>query len=701
LAKFQQRTKPLRPADLNSLFRPITSLAGVGPRLSDLVERISGPLVRDLLFTRPHRVVERIATSQIRSLREGEVITAKIVIESHLAPTQPRKPYRVRARAEDAFLTLVWFHAREAQMRKLAPQGAQMVVSGKLERFGAEYQIAHPDYLLPLARADELPAIEPVYPLTAGLSNKVICKAMSSALADLPALPEWLDPHLIAREGWPDWRTAIQTVHLRNKHKLVPAVSRLSYDEMLADQLTLVIARTRLRRRASAPLGSARGDLVARLIETAPFRPTQAQRRASREIIDDLESPHQMSRLLQGDVGAGKTFVAALAAARVASGEQQTAIMAPTEVLARQHARTLTELLAPLDLRVAALTGRDKGSARASIVSDIASGSVDVVCGTHALFQESVSFSSLRLVVVDEQHRFGVQERMRLLSKAEQPDLLVMTATPIPRTLTLAQFGDMEVSRLDEKPAGRKPIETRVVPHRRLGDVVEAIRRATGRGEQVYWVCPLVEDSEHLDVTSVEERATSLRAVLPDLNIALLHGRLKGEEKEALVQSFREGEAQLLVATTVIEVGVDAPDATLIVIENAERFGLSQLHQLRGRVGRSDKPSSCILMYKAPLGEVAQRRLEAIRASEDGFFLAEEDWKLRGSGDVLGTRQTGDIAYRFADLARDGDLLAMASQDARLIIEQDATLTTSRGEALRKLLYLFNRDQAIRLLKIG
>jgi ATP-dependent DNA helicase RecG len=691
----------LRPIALQLLFASLNALKGLGPKMAPLVERVAGPLVRDLVYTPPASIIHRHARQQIADCADGSVITTTITIEQHLAPAQPRKPYRIRARAGDAFLTLVWFHGRAAQLEKLAPVGEQRVVSGKVERFGGEIQMPHPDYVLPLSRVKEIPALEPVYPLTQGLSNKMMRKYVAAALTALPTLKEWIDPNLLGQHEWPAWHDAMWALHFAGSKPLKGARERLAYDEIFADQLTLAIARLRARKRKGAALPASRSALVRRVIDTAPFTPTNAQLRATKEIIADLEAPERMSRLLQGDVGAGKTFVAALASARIADAGLQSAVMAPTEVLARQHARSLHALLAPAGLRVAALTGRDKGKKREEILAQLADGEIDVICGTQALFQEGVHFKALRLVVVDEQHRFGVQDRLRLMSKAEQPDLLVMTATPIPRTLTLARYGDMDVSKLDEKPAGRQPITTSVMPEERLGDIVAGIDRALARGEQVYWVCPLVEDSELLDLTSAEERATTLENLLPSARIGLVHGRIKAEEKDALLSRFRAGEINLLVATTVIEVGVDAPDATIMVIENAERFGLSQLHQLRGRVGRGDKASSCVLVYKAPLGETAKQRLATIRESEDGFYLAEEDWRLRGAGDVLGNRQTGDVSYRIADLERDFELLNMASQDARLLLQRDETLSTPRGQAARALLYLLSRDHAITLLKVG
>lgn len=699
----------MRPEILNPLFQSVTSLDGVGPKIAALIEKLSGPFVRDLLFHRPSGVVDRSARPGAANAEDGVIATFDVVIESHAPPQNPRRPYRIRARDDTGYLTLAWFHARADYLRRLAPEGARRLVSGRVERFSGEIQILHPDYVLDPAQADEMPEFEPVYPLTAGLAPKTLRKAISGALArvedsDLSGLTEWNDPGVMQKNAWPSWSEAIAALHApRAAEDLsahAPARKRLAYDELLADQLTLALVR---EQRRAQPGRENKGDgaIVRKVLAASPYAPTGAQKRAFQEISDDMASGLRMARLLQGDVGAGKTFVAALACARAKEASVQAALMAPTEILARQHVRTLSPLLEAAGMRVSALTGRDKGAPRKKLLAELVAGDIDVVCGTHALFQDDVEFADLGLIIIDEQHRFGVGDRVKLAAKARRPDLLVMTATPIPRTLTLASYGDLDVSRLDEKPPGRSPIDTRVVSSDRLDEVMQGVGRAIERGDRVYWVCPLVEESDKSDLAAAEERWRALAALFGEARVGILHGRLSAAEKEARAEAFRTGEMDVLVATTVVEVGVDAPDATVMIIEHAERFGLAQLHQLRGRVGRGEKKSSCVLLYRPPLSDTAKARLEAMRDSEDGFFLAEEDWRLRGPGDMLGTRQSGETRYLLADLSAHGDLLEIAASDARAVVQRDARLETERGDALRTLLYLFDRDRAVGLLKAG
>ena len=456
------------------------------------------------------------------------------------------------------------------------------------------------------------------------------------------------------------------------------------------------------RTRSASPGGRARGDgrLRSKIVAALPYSLTPSQARAIEEIDADLAKPERMLRLLQGDVGSGKTVVALLAAATVIEAGRQAALMAPTEILARQHLKTMAPLAEAAGLRLAILTGRERGAERADILARLAAGELDLLVGTHALFQDEVAFRDLALAIVDEQHRFGVHQRLALARKGEAVDVLVLTATPIPRTLVLTYFGDMDVSQLREKPAGRQPIDTRAVPLGRIDEVVAAVGRALDRGERVYWVCPLVAESEVSDLAAAEERFAALKQHFGDAT-DLVHGKLKGADKDAAMGRFAAGETRLLVATTVIEVGVDVPEATVMVIEHAERFGLAQIHQLRGRVGRGRERSTCLLLYRAPLGETAKARIEILRETEDGFRIAEEDLRLRGEGDVLGTRQSGLPGFKVARIETHGPLLEPARKDAQLVLARDPTLTTERGEALRHLLYLFERDEAIRLLRAG
>jgi len=695
----------MRPEILFPLFKTVESLPGIGPRMATLIARLAGPHVKDVLFHKPVGVIDRSLRSLITEAPEGRIVTIEATVEEHIpAPRGSFRPYKVRMSDESGFLHLTYFHPRSDWLKKTLPPGERRVVSGKMERFGGEYQITHPDLIMTVEDAQSAPPIEPVYPMTAGLSPKVLRKAIGAALKDIPNLPEWVDPQLSGVQDWPSWRDALRALHApAGEADIDPQTAvrrRLAFDELFAWQLTLQLARANRKRSKGRALTGDNAKVQA-VLDHAPFPPTGAQERAFAEIVQDMASPDRMTRLLHGDVGAGKTFVAALAAARAAESGAQTAIMAPTEILARQHLKTLRPLLEPAGLTVEALTGRDKGKAREDILERLKSGEIDVICGTHALFQEGVEMADLGLAVIDEQHRFGVSDRMRLSAKGQRPDTLVMTATPIPRTVTLALYGDLDVSRLDEKPVGRQPIDTRLVSMDRLDEVIGGISRAMQRGERVYWVCPLVAESETSDLSAAEDRHRDLSYIFGEDRVGLVHGRMKPKEKEAAAVAFREGKTAVLVATTVIEVGVDAPDATIMVIEHAERFGLAQLHQLRGRVGRGDRKSTCLLLYRGPLGETAKARLEIMRETEDGFRIAEEDWKLRGMGDPLGLRQSGLPDYRLADLAEHADLINLAHDAAKMAVTTDPDFTGPKADARRTLLYLFEREQGIRLIRSG
>ncbi len=693
----------MRPSDLNPFFADVTTLKGVGTRVRDALGRAMGTRIKDLLFTPPSNMIDRSYRPHIAGAREGEVCTFTVTIGRHNPPSHRGRPYKIRVFDETGDMTLIFFQARADYLNRILPEGSARLISGKVEFYGPNIQMTHPDYVLTTDQSDDLPLYETQYPLTAGLSQKVARKALMQALGKLPVLDEWLDPAFVQRQDWPDFRTSLLHLH-KPEHPVdvkagSPIRERLAYDELLAKQLAMALVRESTRRKKGRPL-VAKGNYVDDVLKAAPFKPTNAQKRALEEILADLKSPYRMSRLLHGDVGSGKTFVSALISAYAAEAGVQIALMAPTEILARQHAESLKAFLEPAGLTVEALTGRDKGKPRQALLTGLAEGYIDVIIGTHTLFQDTVEFNDLGLVIIDEQHRFGVHDRLKLTQKGHVPDLLVMTATPIPRTLALTAYGDLDVSQLDEKPAGRIPIETRILPMKRLDDIIDGVGRTIAEGNQVYWVCPLVEDSELIDLTSVEDRFRTLTAHFGS-RVGLVHGRLKAAEKDRMTASFKAGDLDVLVATTVIEVGVDAPNATVIVIEHAERFGLAQLHQLRGRVGRSDKKSSCLLLYKGPLSVNGKARLETMRASQDGFFIAEKDWELRGSGDLLGARQSGLPTYSLADLDKHKALLETAHQDARLVVETDPALKTDRGRALIRLLYLFEQDWGVELMKAG
>ncbi len=698
----------MRPPLLNPLFATLTSLSGVGPKLEKLYRRLldrDSPRVIDLLFHLPAGTIDRRARPKLRDVQPGQVVTVKVTIDKHRPspPHRSRAPYLIYASDETGTLTLTYFNARRDYLQKLMPEGSTRYISGAGEFYDGMLQMVHPDRVVDEQGFANLPLVEPTYPLTEGLALGNVRRAIDSALARLPELPEWQDEAWLSREQLLAFSAALRSLHRPAQPSDVlpesPAWTRLAFDELLAGQLALALVRARMRRQPGR--GSAgEGLLRARVLQALPYLLTPSQQRAVDDIVTDLARPQRMLRLLQGDVGAGKTVVALLAAASVIEAGRQAALMAPTEVLARQHFNTIVPLAAAADLRVAILTGRERGRERNDLLERLALGDVDLLVGTHALFQEDVAFHDLALAIVDEQHRFGVHQRLALTQKGEAVDVLVLTATPIPRTLVLTYFGDMDISELREKPAGRLPIDTRAIPLTRIAEVEDAVGRALEQGQRAYWVCPLVEDSEKTDLAAAEARFKELQKRFGDA-VDLVHGRMKGAEKDAAMDRFGSGETRLLIATTVIEVGVDVPEATVMVVEHAERFGLAQLHQLRGRIGRGAGRSTCLLLYKAPLGEAAKARLAILRETEDGFRIAEEDLRLRGEGDVLGTRQSGLPGFRIALPEVHGKYLGAARDDAALILSRDPSLTSPRGRALRHLLYLFEKDEAIRLIRAG
>ena len=692
----------MRPAILDRLFAPVTALPGVGAQSAKLFERLAGPLVLDLVWHLPSGIVDRRSSPSIRALEPDRIATIAVRVEAH-QPGFGRRPYRVLCTDNSGTLTLVYFNVKGDQLARLLPVGAERVVSGRVEFYGGMPQMAHPDLVLRPDELDRLRPIEPVYPLTTGLTPRVVQRSVGTAIDRIPELPEWIDPALRERRSWPLWGEAVHKVHAPETEAdllpTTPARQRLAYDEIFASQLAVALARARRhRQRGRAIVGT--GALTARVEAALGFALTGAQRLAIAEIAAEMAQPRRMVRLLHGDVGSGKTVVALLAMLTAIEGGRQAALMAPTEILARQHHATLQRHADAARVEIGFLTGREKGRARASMLASLASGLTPAVVGTHALLQPDVEFRDLALVVIDEQHRFGVEQRLGLYAKGRDADSLLMSATPIPRTLMMTAYGDLDVSRLTEKPPGRHPVDTRTVALERIDDVVAAVSRALAQGAKVYWICPMIEESETADLAAVEERYKALAPLFTG-RIGLVHGRMKPAEKDQAMAGFAGRELDLLVATTVIEVGVDVPEATVMVIEHAERFGLAQLHQLRGRIGRGDKASTCLLLYQSPLGDVAKRRLRILRETEDGFRIAEEDLRLRGAGEVLGTRQSGLPTLRLADLAIHEELVAIAHDDARLVLERDPHLESERGRALRTLLYLFRRDEAVQYLRAG
>jgi len=739
----------MRPSLLNRLFASVTALPGIAEKSATLYRKLTGrddgARVVDLLFHLPSGAIDRRHQPKLRDVVPDAVVTVAVHIDAHrpAPPNRARAPYLVYASDDTGSLTITYFSARKDQIERLLPVGSRRYVSGTVKFYDGMLQMVHPERVADAAAFAAMALVDPVYPLTEGLTQNMVRRAIVAALGLVPSLPEWLDAAHLSRSGWTDFGTALGKLHRPSEPADVApdgkAWSRLAYDELLASQLALALVRAHLRRpagrrgaspsplvgegrggesgvdgayvpRGSTPTpgpspqgGGERALLLAKLHAALPFDLTASQWAAINEIRRDLARPDRMLRLLQGDVGAGKTVVALFACAMAIAAGSQAALMAPTEILARQHLKTIAPLAEAAGIRVAILTGRERGRERAAALTLLAQGDIDLLIGTHALYSDDVAFADLALAVVDEQHRFGVHQRLALARKGHAVDLLVMTATPIPRTLVLTYFGDMDISELRDKPPGRQPIDTRTIPLDRLDEVIAAIGRAVRGGRRVYWVCPLVEESENTDLAAAEARYAELTARFGDA-VDLVHGRQKGADKDAAMARFAAGETRILIATTVIEVGVDVPEATVMVIEHADRFGLSQLHQLRGRIGRGQNApvrSTCILLYRAPLGETARARLNIMRDTEDGFRIAEEDLRLRGEGDVLGTRQSGLPGFRIAQPAIHRDLMAAARDDAALVLARDPGLAGERGQALRVLLYLFERDEAVRLIGAG
>jgi len=692
-----------RPEILWPLFAELDVLDGIGPKTAKHYKGLGVETPKDLLLTLPVGGVDRALRPSIRDVPLPGMATVVVTVGRHRKPAG-RGPYRVEVEDAATSFQLVFFHAKGDYLERLLPTGSRRVVSGRVELFDGVAQMAHPDHILPEVEAADIPAFEPVYPLTAGITQKGIARAVAAALPIAPYLGEWIDLPLRRRKDWPAWWDALEAAHNpetpADLSRSAKARERLAYDELFAHQLTLALARQSARRKKGV-VTQGDGRLRGKVLQSLAFSPTGAQFRAVDEIAADLASPLRMNRLLQGDVGAGKTLVALMALLIAVEAGGQGVMMAPTSILAAQHYAGLTPLAEAAGVVIEMLSGRDKGKERKAKLAALAAGRIHILVGTHAVFQDDVAFHDLRLAIVDEQHRFGVRERVRLTEKGAATDTLVMTATPIPRTLSLAQYGDMDISVLDEKPPGRMPIKTALISTARMDEVVQHLRDAVAEGRQAYWVCPLVEESEVFDATAAEERFKHLRAALGEGIVGLVHGQLPPSEKDAAMAAFQSGQTRVLVATTVIEVGVDVPNASIMVIEQADIFGLAQLHQLRGRVGRGTAASTCLLMYRSPLGETAKRRLNVLRETEDGFYIAEEDLAIRGAGDVIGTAQSGLPRFRVADLESQTALMEIAQSDARALLQLDPKLAGGRGQAALDLLWLLEQDKAIRLIGMG
>ncbi len=699
----------MRPEILYPLFKATSSIKGIGERHTKLLENLVGDRLVDLLWHLPSGLIDRRYSPLLREAVAGRICTLQVKIIEHITPKTKKQPYRVVVEEVNPqatipeLLTLIFFKAYPASLVKNLPVGEERVISGKLENFNGNWQMSHPDYIEKLSNLSVVQKVEPVYPLTAGITNKMLNKWQKSALEQLPKLPEWQNETYLSQQKWESFYQALIMVHtpqsLDDISPLSPARMRLAYDELLANQLSLAIVRKRIKKQAGRIIDGD-GHLRQKILQMLPFSLTGAQQRVLNEIYADQKQSYRMLRLLQGDVGSGKTIVAFLTMLNAVECGAQAAIMAPTEILARQHLETIEPLCQQLKLHTALLTGRCKGKERQILLDRLQNGEIDILIGTHALFQDEVCFKDLACVIVDEQHRFGVQQRLSLSNKGNRADVLVMTATPIPRSLVLTAYGDMEYSQIDEVPPGRQPVDTRIISLKKLPDTVTALKRKIDSGTRAYWVCPLVEESEKTDLAAAKERFESLKKIFGE-NVGLVHGKMKDAEKDEVMQSFKKGKIKLLVATTVIEVGVNVPEATVMIIEHAERFGLAQLHQLRGRIKRGSAASTCLLLYGYPLSETSRQRLEIMRETENGFLIAEKDLELRGGGEVLGNRQSGFCTFKLADMAYHKNLLHTACKDAQMILNADEHLQTPRGMALRNLLYLFEYDDAIKTYNAG
>jgi ATP-dependent DNA helicase RecG len=679
----------MRDAILFPFYNDLSSLPGVGPKLRPALARlIGGETWLDLIFHLPVSWIDRRNRATIDEVQVGEVATITGTVDK-VDYARARFPARIRLRDDTGFITLAYFHANRQWLEKTFAIGKTVIASGKIGDFQGGRQIIHPDHVLSPDKDGELPEVEPVYPMTANVTAKQIRKFMSAALDGIPDLDEWIDPHLMKRNNWPGFKQALLRLHqpkVYDPDGFETARQRLAYDEALAREVAMGQARIARERRHSRPIPRAVG-VEKQIVDALPFKPTRAQMNACQDVATDMGRPIPMRRMIQGDVGSGKTLVAALAAAQVSADGGITAFMSPTEILARQQAEAIGRFLAPVGIRVAALTGRDKGAAREAILNDVRAGKIQVLSGTQALYQSDVDLPELSLVVIDEQHRFGVADRLKLTAKGASPHMLVMSATPIPRTMALAVHGDLDISVIGEKPANRQEVVTAAVPDTRIDDVIQAVSRAVDRGERAFWICPAVDSEDAGDASAIQRR--DVLAGYINAPVELVHGRMPAQDRDAALEKLRTGEAPILVATTVIEVGVDVPEATIMVIEHAEKFGLAQLHQLRGRVGRGEKASSCLLLYQSPLTESGKERLDTLRKTTDGFEIAEADFRLRGPGDLLGLRQSGLPAFRVLEIARDTNLIETARTDAKSVLMADPTLAGPRGGAVRRARDLF------------
>ena len=693
----------MRPSILYPVFSPIDALKGIGVKYGKLIKNLCGEKIVDVIFHLPINLVDRTYMPPLKNAQDGKIWTGVVTITEHQKPATKKHPYRIYCTDGTTEMVLVFFKVYEDSLAKNYPIGEKRAISGKIEYFNGMWQMSHPDYVAPATSLSQIARLEPVYPLTAGVTNKMVIKLVEDAMHRMPVFPEWLSPYSLQTLEYISFNEALKRVHHpKNAADLLPSSTarrRLAYDEILSNQLALAFIRQKVKQQKGRAF---KGDntLYQKVLETLPFELTEAQKKALAEISADQNEPYKMLRLLQGDVGSGKTVVALLSMLKVIEEGAQAALMAPTEILAKQHYESITELCAGTDIKIGLLTGKLRPKEKREIYAKLAAGEINILIGTHALFTDSVIFKDLGYVVIDEQHRFGVNQRLSLSAKGEMCDVLVMTATPIPRSLLLTAYGDMDYSKIGELPKGRKPTQTAIINVNKMPEVISSLRRKLEQGTRAYWVCPLVEESEKSDLAAATERYEMLKKEFGD-SVGLVHGKMKEAEKDAVMEEFKQGKKTLLIATTVIEVGVNVPEATVMIIEHAERFGLAQLHQLRGRIKRGYEAGSCLLMYSYPLSTEARERLNIMKQTEDGFYIAEKDLELRGGGEILGTRQSGFTQFKLADMTCHTDLLIKARDDVREILKTDAKLETPRGQALKVLLYLFEQNEAVKTYLAG
>lgn len=693
----------MRPSILYPLFSSVEGLKGVGEKYARLIKNLCGEKIIDVLFHLPVNTVDRTYNPPLREAADGRIWTGVITVTEHQPPQTRKHPYRIYCTDGTAELVLVFFKVYADSLEKNYPVGARRAISGKLEFFNGMWQMSHPDYSVSPEWLPKIARLEPVYPLTAGVTNKMLCRLAEEALQRVPSMPEWLLPESLGDLERIDFKTALNRVHHPKSpmdlYPSAPARKRLAYDEILSNQLALALIRQKVRQQKGRSFNGT-GVLYQKVLSSLPFQLTAAQEEALQEIAADQKAPYKMLRMLQGDVGSGKTVVALLSMLKVVEEGAQAALMAPTEILAKQHYETISALCGDSGVHLGLLTGKLKAKEKKEICTRLAAGEIDILIGTHALFTENVAFKDLGYVIIDEQHRFGVNQRLSLSEKGNLCDVLVMTATPIPRSLLLTAYGDMDYTKIGALPAGRKPSQTVVMNVKKMPDIVAALRRKLAEGARAYWVCPLVEESEKSDLAAATERCEMLQQYFGD-KVGLIHGKMKESEKDAVMEQFKSGVKTLLVATTVIEVGVNVPEATIMIIEHAERFGLAQLHQLRGRIKRGNEAGTCILLYSYPLSNVAKERLNIMKQTEDGFYIAEKDLELRGGGEILGTRQSGFAQFKLADMSCHQNLLIRARDDVQNILKTDPKLESERGKALRILLYLFEQNEAVKTYLAG